>query len=485
MNLKSIVARHKVASSVALTFVLYVIFVAYFIKNGFYYSVTGLVITRFTNFYLFFLCIFFLITAVVGVSKRLLARGVAENIQRAHKLVFRGVIGLTAVIVLYVIASVVIQNFYFQIECLSSKNCSVTKKRWSADEALRAALYNNDPRLCDRINDISYPHDLQPLMEPTPDGCKLMYAIKKQAVDYCLSLPPATQIIDYWTLRDSCLKRLARDLGRPDLCYKMDIIKNPGRGKSELWECYELAKSKGSSTYVPLENQPFVHFSPMYYAPAGYPFLLKWPSAQEVERFKTFIEKELAYTPRSEVHGVVDKVKAEQIAKNWLVKHGDIIGVTDGSQPVIRDSSCDGGWCAIWFSEQNIAGLPVVCKDHNCNIFMEVNFNGDVTRFEGKWFRSIALPKEFRISEADIKKQLAVSGFSPRSLKKVIYVYRNGLGPPGTEASLGTGLEFRLAWGIEIGQIGDFNSPILFHGYIDGVTGETIRDFKIGNQYQD
>ncbi|MCH7604756.1 hypothetical protein IID24_02100 [Patescibacteria group bacterium] len=116
------------------------------------------------------------------------------------------------------------------------------QQSWTHEKALEEALAQNEPSICERINESYVLQDFVVSAEQARNNCKVAYAIEKQDLSYCMSLSD-TRESNNWSLRDGCLQPLAKKLQRPELCDQMPSVKDPDYGQTWLKQCKEASAS--------------------------------------------------------------------------------------------------------------------------------------------------------------------------------------------------------------------------------------------------
>ena len=126
-----------------------------------------------------------------------------------HKLVI-----VCSVIMLITVA---IWLWLFQHEVRLGEKILPFTKTWTYQIALQAALREDNPNICDKINKRYIMQDFGVSPKQAQENCKYTYAIEKNNIDYCLTLS-ITPSIGGVSTRDVCLRELAKKLNRQDFC---------------------------------------------------------------------------------------------------------------------------------------------------------------------------------------------------------------------------------------------------------------------------
>lgn len=116
------------------------------------------------------------------------------------------------------------------------------QQNWTHEKGLKEALAQNNPSICERINKSYILQDFVVSAKQSRNNCKIAYAIEKQDISYCLSLPDRREL-NNWSMRDGCLQPLAKIVQRPELCDQMPSVKDLDYGQTWLRQCKEAAAS--------------------------------------------------------------------------------------------------------------------------------------------------------------------------------------------------------------------------------------------------
>lgn len=189
---------------------------------------------------------------------------------------------------------------------------------------------------------------------------------------------------------------------------------------------------------------------------------------------------------------IADEAGIVEMVKNWLVQNSKFTGVMSKSDAIVdRIIKLDG--CIkcdppvdrkvieirIDFRRQAYDGLPVEGDISPLTVF--ANANG-ISRIDGHWFPMITVPLEPKISETSTKNKLKGRTFTysdkagkPRDYLVTEKDLRNSAHEVIFVKKTSPGLEFRLAWEIQVGQ------GLSWTIYIDAITGEEL---KVAQMFQ-
>ena len=170
---------------------------------------------------------------------------------------------------------------------------------------------------------------------------------------------------------------------------------------------------------------------------------------------------------------ITDKASVVDMVKDWLIQNSKFTGVTNESDAIVSSIIEKTTLLQIYFHGQTYNNLPVEGDISPLIVF--ANAEG-VSRIEGHRFPIIIVPLEPKVSEASAKSKLIGRIFTYADFGGNPVDYRveqkdlNNVTPKVVFVKKSTqGLEFRLAWKIQIGQ------GLSWTVYIDAITGEELK----------
>jgi len=120
----------------------------------------------------------------------------------------------------------------------------------SYNRALRKAVSGKNPLVCEQMTKHVTYGDYSITREDSISLCKAEYAILTKDLEYCMTLKetpdtyearPGVFMDKGIAQRDICLRGLAHELKRPDLCELLNTAKDPDYGEDYVKSCKALA----------------------------------------------------------------------------------------------------------------------------------------------------------------------------------------------------------------------------------------------------
>ncbi|MBI4095082.1 MAG: hypothetical protein HY435_02740 [Candidatus Liptonbacteria bacterium] len=122
------------------------------------------------------------------------------------------IVGLLVIVI--IIAAVL---WIYQTEVRPGEKINPFARTWDIHAALSAALQENNPKICDKINKGHVIQDYGVSPKQAREECKYTYVIVKGDLDYCLTLS-STSPLGAVSTRDVCVRELALKLNDSELC---------------------------------------------------------------------------------------------------------------------------------------------------------------------------------------------------------------------------------------------------------------------------